>query len=333
MKKIDIYTDGACSGNPGKGGLGVVVIDDYNQVATLKEGFRHTTNNRMEILAAIRAIETVRNYILDNGIDTRETDIKVTVLTDSQLVVNTMKPKDPWSKKANKDLWERLDQAVNRLEYYTAELPTHIKVSFEKVKGHADDTYNKLADELAVQARRDPLFIDEIYENIAATNNTHRYKDEDELAWYVEEEFTDDIQEGFLSEESYKMAKQMVKDHYYIPHGPRKHAMELGDEGFRDFLQLVRKGADPYDALDQAEANAERRFKAAKEPEIVNISLIGQNTPEERRIEILLSNGTTVKVIPCHGGFEQTSCTQREAAVTNDIAWRFVGWLNGWCDF
>ena len=248
MKKIDIYTDGACSGNPGKGGLGVVIIDDYNQVATLKEGYRHTTNNRMEILAAIRAIETVRNYILDNGINTRETDIKVTVLTDSQLVVNTMKPKDPWSKKANKDLWERLDQAVNRLEHSTGEARCHIKVFFEKVKGHADDTYNTLADGLAVNARE--LYADNI------------------------------------------------------------------DEAYEKIHAFGRPCVEPV-----------------PEPEIEEVRFCNVRDKMNRRVEVLLTNGTVVKIIPTCAGFAQTECTVAEARVTVEIAQKFVGWLNGWCDF
>lgn len=321
--KIDIYTDGACSGNPGKGGYGIIALDwEGNELFRARDGYRKTTNNRMEILAAARALEIIGEKRTDLLPEGRETDIKVTVFTDSQLVVNTMN--QGWSRKANKDLWTRLDSALDALE------SKDVKVVFVKVKGHSDDRYNAAADELAVHAADNFCDnADETYESIAAKNNTRQYKDEDELAWYVEEEFSFDIQEGYLSEESYRLAKRMVREHYYIPHGPRKHSMELGDEGFRDFLELIRNGADPYDALEQAEENCRQRYEASKEPEIVDINLCGHDTPDKRRIEIRLSNGTTVKVLPCHGGFEQTDCTQAESAVTVDVAWKFVGWLNG----
>ena len=65
------------------------------------------------------------------------------------------------------------------------------------------------------------------------------------------------------------------------------------------------------------------------EPKVKEIRLLGYETPERRKVEVLLSNGTTVTILPCSGGFEQTGGTQRDYALTVDIAWRFVGYLNG----
>lgn len=248
MKKtieIEVYTDGACSGNPGPGGIGYVILQkgsDRQAVNStpLHSGYRRTTNNRMEIMAAAKGLKTALEYILVYSLDKkgRDIDIKINVFSDSRVVVMTMS--EGWAKKANKDLWAILEDTL-------AEVHRHsIDVKFHWVKGHADNKWNQLADELAVQARQDPLFIDEVYERISPENDS-----------------------------------------------------------------------------------LETRTAASNEPEIVDIRLCGHNAPDKRRIEILLSNGTTVKVLPCHGGFEQTECTRTESAVTVDVAWKYVGWLNG----
>lgn len=331
-KNISIYTDGACSGNPGPGGYGLVAIDGTDkEIFRDSNGYRKTTNNRMEILAAAKALELISNTcpVTDQS-DRREIDIKITVYSDSQLVVNTMN--QGWARRTNKDIWDRLDKAMAKLEETGAE------VSFSKVKGHAGDTYNEIADSLAVEAIVKKCdHIDGVYENIARNENagtktknaTLIYEEEDDLVWYVEERLLYDVHDKVFSDKTYYLAKQLVKDHYYIPHGPLQRSTELGDEGFRDFLKLVRDGADPYDALDRAEANCAKRHAAMKEPVVTDIRFCGLHTPDRRHIEVSLSNGSTVTILPCCGGFEQTGCTQRESAVTVDIAWKYVGWLNG----
>jgi ribonuclease HI len=125
---LKIYTDGACSGNPGPGGW-AYVIPEYT-----KEEFDYvpdTTNNRMELTAVIEGLHGALKYA--NGGD-------VEIITDSQYVVNTMTL--GWKKNKNVDLWQELD---NILVYFH-------EVKWTWIKGHADNPYNKRCDELAVNA-------------------------------------------------------------------------------------------------------------------------------------------------------------------------------------
>jgi len=136
MKKFDIYTDGACKKNPGPGGWGYVHIcgDTEN---TLFGGDPQTTNNRMELMAAIRAIEDLSDQATVN------------VYTDSKYVcdgiskwIHGWKKRD-WRKAdgkpvLNEDLWRRLDQARAKHE-----------VQWHWVKAHAGNHYNEMADQLA----------------------------------------------------------------------------------------------------------------------------------------------------------------------------------------
>jgi ribonuclease HI len=140
MPDLFAYTDGACSGNPGPGGWGAVLIardgDAVVKERNLKGGEAHTTNNRMELLAAINALEALV------GPST------LTVVTDSSYVKDGItkwiygwKAKD-WKKKGgeikNIDLWQRLDAARDRHD-----------VTWKWVKGHAGHPENERADELA----------------------------------------------------------------------------------------------------------------------------------------------------------------------------------------
>ncbi len=140
MKQLKIYTDGACSGNPGKGGWGAVLI--YGKHQEEISGYDpSTTNNRMEMLAAIKALERLKE------------PCKVDLYSDSSYMVNAFNQnwianwqKNGWrtaSKKPvlNQDLWERL----------LALTSTH-KVAFHKVKGHSTDELNNRCDYLATTA-------------------------------------------------------------------------------------------------------------------------------------------------------------------------------------
>ncbi len=149
---ITIYTDGASRGNPGPGGYGAVL--KYNEHRKeLSEGFRLTTNNRMELLAVIKAIEVL----------TKE-GLNLTIYSDSKYVIDSIEKKwvFGWVKKnfkgkKNKDLWIRF------LELYKLH-----NISFIWVKGHAGNPENERCDELATTAAdqpRDSLLIDEDYEN------------------------------------------------------------------------------------------------------------------------------------------------------------------------
>ncbi len=136
MKKITIYTDGACSGNPGPGGWGALLIYGDNQ-RELMEGAFETTNNRMELLAAIEALNALRE------------PCEVTLHTDSTYVKDGITQwienwkNNGWRTAAKKpvknaELWQALDEATSR----------H-KITWKWVKGHNGDEGNERADELA----------------------------------------------------------------------------------------------------------------------------------------------------------------------------------------
>lgn len=138
--KFKIYTDGACSGNPGPGGWGAVIFDNDNNQTNISGKEKNTTNNRMEILAAIMALKKIKS------------NSQITIYTDSTYVKNGITEwmfnwkKNDWktaSKKPvkNKDLWIKLDKLCQKN-----------KVSWKWVKGHATNKYNNLADQLATSA-------------------------------------------------------------------------------------------------------------------------------------------------------------------------------------
>ena len=138
--KFKIYTDGACSGNPGPGGWGAVIFDNNNNQTNISGKEKNTTNNRMEILAAIMALKKIKS------------NSQITIYTDSTYVKNGITEwmfnwkKNDWktaSKKPvkNKDLWIKLDKLCEKN-----------KVSWKWVKGHATNKYNNLADQLATSA-------------------------------------------------------------------------------------------------------------------------------------------------------------------------------------
>ena len=120
---IDIYTDGACSGNPGPGGWAAIVFEDGER-RVLQGGEDRTTNNRMEMLAAIE------------GLRATPPSSDVVVHTDSSYLVNTMTR--GWKRKANQDLWAALDTQVNSR-----------RVRWEWVRGHSGHALNEEADSIA----------------------------------------------------------------------------------------------------------------------------------------------------------------------------------------
>ena len=137
MKSVQLYTDGACSGNPGAGGYGAILI--YKGIEKeLSGGERETTNNRMEIYAVIVGLRCLRE------------PCEVTVYSDSAYTVNAFNEgwifgwmKNGWKKADNKpvlnaELWQELYSLTQKHE-----------VRFVKVKGHADNVYNNRCDALA----------------------------------------------------------------------------------------------------------------------------------------------------------------------------------------
>jgi len=140
MREVIIYTDGACSGNPGPGGWGAILTDC--QSGTQKEisgGETHTTNNRMELLGVISALSLLK------------VPCEVTVYTDSKYVSDAMKL--GWAKKWQANGWMRnkTDPAKNpELWQKLLELCDRHKVTFKWVKGHAQNEYNNRCDQMAV---------------------------------------------------------------------------------------------------------------------------------------------------------------------------------------
>lgn len=143
---IELYTDGAASGNPGPGGYGVV-LKFAGKRKEISEGFKRTTNNRMELLAVIIGLESIKRP-----------DLKVNIYSDSKYVVDAINQKwiVNWMKtnfkgKANVDLWLRFLKVYNPHQH-----------QFIWVKGHASNIENNRCDELAVAASRSAnLLIDE----------------------------------------------------------------------------------------------------------------------------------------------------------------------------
>jgi len=193
MPRVDIYTDGGCEPNPGLGGYGVVMLHPKKRVEA-SGGFRKTTNNRMEIFAAIAGLEMLKQ------------PCQVTLYSDSQYLVKAMmegwvaawKTKHWWRTKTerpeNVDLWQRLDALCQKHQ-----------VKFLWVKGHAGNQENEACDRLAMAALLQPnLPVDEGYENKPETDGVRP-----------------DLQEG---EPCYKCSTPVIKrkgkwkqnrDHYF----------------------------------------------------------------------------------------------------------------------
>ena len=153
LKKVEIYTDGASLGNPGPGGYGVI-LEFQGHRKELSGGYRYTTNNRMEMLAAIVGLEALKERC------------QVTLYSDSEYLVNAVNK--GWAKRwrakgwmrtandpaRNPDLWERLLQLCEKQE-----------IEFVWVKGHAGHSENERCDQLAREAAQgDSLLPDVAYE-------------------------------------------------------------------------------------------------------------------------------------------------------------------------
>jgi len=164
MKKSDlpqvvIYTDGACTGNPGPGGYGVILKSSRHR-KEISAGYRRTTNNRMELMAVIAGLAAVKVHS------------QITLYTDSQYIADSINQRwvFQWKEKGwrrgkrekaqNIDLWEKILQLLDEHQ-----------VEVKWVRGHVGNPENERADVLAVQASRNPhLLIDEYYEKLSAQN-------------------------------------------------------------------------------------------------------------------------------------------------------------------
>ena len=150
MEPVIIYTDGAARGNPGPGGYGTILMYG-NHKKELSEGFRLTTNNRMELMAVIAGLEALK-----------KNNLNVIIYSDSNYIVKAIE--EGWLKnwiktnfkggKKNKDLWLRFHEAAQ-----------NHTIKFKWVKGHAENIYNNRCDILATRAADGKhLLTDEYYE-------------------------------------------------------------------------------------------------------------------------------------------------------------------------
>lgn len=140
MKEIDIYTDGACSGNPGPGGWGVVLI--YQENKKELSGYQpETTNNRMELFAAIQGLSALKESCVVN------------LYSDSSYLVNAFEKH--WIEKWQRNGWKTSTKSPVENQDLWKLLLIHVRkhqVRFIKVKGHSDNQYNNRCDEMAVAA-------------------------------------------------------------------------------------------------------------------------------------------------------------------------------------
>lgn len=148
---VRIFTDGACSGNPGPGGYGVIIEVGGKEVGQLSQGYKNTTNNRMELLAVIVGLESL------------EESSKVEVISDSKYVTDATNKnwlsgwqRNGWRNASkqpvkNQDLWKRFLQVKENHE-----------IIFTWVKGHNEHPQNEMCDQLAVQAREADDLLEDI---------------------------------------------------------------------------------------------------------------------------------------------------------------------------
>ena len=129
ISALNIYTDGSCSDNPGPGGWAAIVLSDNDEPLRLSGHDPKTTNNRMELTAAIK------------GLEAAPPGSEVTLFSDSEYLVKTMTRN--WKRNVNKDLWEQLDS-----------LSASRQVAWKWVRGHAGNNWNEEADRLAVSAMK-----------------------------------------------------------------------------------------------------------------------------------------------------------------------------------
>lgn len=124
---IEIYTDGAYSSSRNQGGCSFVILKENKIIAKFSKAYKNTTNNRMEMLAVILSLESLKKIQ------------PITIYTDSMYVIGTATLN--WKRKKNHDLWKRFDNVVKKFN-----------ITWKHVKGHSNNELNNLCDKLAVRA-------------------------------------------------------------------------------------------------------------------------------------------------------------------------------------
>ena len=130
--RYSIYTDGSCQGNPGPGAYAVIIVDNKTkQTETTSRAYKETTNNRMELMGVIRALELIRKW--------DRADNPFVIYSDSQYVVKVAK--NEWTRKKNFDLWDKFDDLSDGLDF-----------DIRWVRGHDGNKYNEMCDKMAKKA-------------------------------------------------------------------------------------------------------------------------------------------------------------------------------------
>ena len=131
MSDYVIYCDGAYSPMRDQGGVGIVFVKDGKKIGQYSKMYKETTNNRMELQAIITTLSSFKNKV-----------DSITIYSDSQYVIGTITK--GWKRNKNEDLWEKFDKIQ---DYVTKNICSNVK--YEWVKGHAENEFNNMADELA----------------------------------------------------------------------------------------------------------------------------------------------------------------------------------------
>lgn len=219
---IIIYTDGGCLVNPGgPGACAFVIVKDGEIFQTNFDAYRSTTNNRMELLAAIRALESTSEYQ------------NILLYSDSQYLVNTIE--QGWTKNKNIDLWDDLDDLM-----YSR------NVRFKWVRGHNGNQYNEICDQLCTEAmRRAHLDVDEGYEK------SSKYGKPNIPDVLIKEKLKtiEPIPESYKSEYKYSSWKELqketgVKDSCAI--AIHRFYSKGDNHKFKDYVSLKVGGFDVY---------------------------------------------------------------------------------------
>ena len=133
MAKLECYTDGAYSSSRDQGGIGIVFVKDNEIIYKYSKCIQKTTNNRCELIAVIKTLQALSKWVDE-----------LIIYSDSQYVINSINL--GWQRKKNKDLWSIFDYFYEQAKKYSD------NIKFVWTKGHADNMFNNMADELAVEA-------------------------------------------------------------------------------------------------------------------------------------------------------------------------------------